>query len=184
MINLSRVRYNIAVAGSVVALSLGALVTATPAQAQAQADSAPTIPDTADLTTGTLGVIEGAQPDTETPCPPARLCLYSGANLSGTVWHFGDDPRDNTWLYVGDAVNDRARSVYNNRTDWATIDASAGVDTTLWRCLAPQQRIQDNSITVYQDNKTLMFQQFAGGVLSGTNISAYLLSREGKCIHP
>jgi hypothetical protein len=41
-INLSRVRHNIAAASSVVALSLGALVAATPAQAQAQSDGAPT----------------------------------------------------------------------------------------------------------------------------------------------
>jgi hypothetical protein len=56
-----------------------------------------------------------AQPNTISQCPANRLCLWRDINFSGTVWHFGDDPRDNTWVFVGGAVNDQASSLFNNR---------------------------------------------------------------------
>lgn len=116
MTNLSRVRLNIAAVGSVVALSLGALVAAAPAGAQATAESASTIvAEPAESSSTTL------VPNTMGQCPTKRLCFWKDAGWMGTVWHKGDDPRDGTWVYVGDDLKDKASSLWNNRATTAAI---------------------------------------------------------------
>ncbi len=166
MINLSRMRYRIAAASSVVALSFGALVAATSAQAQViQPAAVPVKPDSAHLPA--LSSPE-AQPDAITDCPANRLCLFSGQGYTGTVWHFGDDPRDNTWVFVGSGVNDKARSVFNNRTNWATVNKDFNpTSPDNWLCLSPGFHSGDLTLEFWGGDGTQVDK----------SISAYILSK-------
>jgi len=155
MTNLSGVRLNIAAVGSVVALSLGALVAAAPAGAQASAESASTIvAEPAELSSTT------PVPNTTSQCPTKRLCFWRDAGWMGTVWHFGDDPRDGNWVYVGNDLNDQASSLWNNRAFTAAI----GKDFDLtkqpasgpnWICLVPHRSEIDLTRLGWQDGSNV-----------------------------
>jgi hypothetical protein len=114
--SLTSVRRSLAVASGVVALSLGALVAATAAQAQASTDSAATI-NAIDPSAATA--IPEPQPDALSQCPAHSLCMWKDAGYMGTFWYrlFGT-VRADVFHYVGDDMNDMASSFFNNRA-WA-----------------------------------------------------------------
>jgi hypothetical protein len=79
----------------------------------------------AGVLTGLSAAPAAAQPQVIRPatvhnCPSSTLCLYQNKDYNlngGSQWNFAysNRPHD-TWIYVGDAANDQATSLVNNRT--------------------------------------------------------------------
>jgi len=129
---MSRLRLNIAAVSSVVALSLAAAI---PAQAQTQTSSAPAVFDVPEPASTT----PLAQPSSLSDCPPNRLCLFKDIGFTGTVWHFGHDPRDDTWVALSNAANDQATGIFNNRglAVWIAKDDPHKNDNNNKICFGP-----------------------------------------------
>jgi hypothetical protein len=177
MTTFSRLRHNIAAASGVVALSLGALVAATPAQAQASTDRALSFDIAVDPSE--TAIMPEAQPDNLSQCPAHSLCMWKDIGYQNALWvrTFGTVPSDVFHFVgtddIGDNFNDQASSLFNNRAwasgvgkDWPVNFNANPVNV---KCYLANAQVSDLRGAFWPDNTTMQDSISSFELASGTN---------------
>lgn len=98
-----------------------------------------------------------------------NLCLWKDSNYSGGMWYFNTGEwGSNVWRYVGDAANDQASSVYNNRSyvSYLAKDSPPGANTV---CLPVQWATSNLSSFGWPDGSNMNDSVSAFDLLTITN---------------
>jgi hypothetical protein len=88
-------------------------------------------------TSASAATVTASRPDVLVgACAAHSLCLWRNSGWGGTRWTFtAGHYTANAWIYVGNAVNDQASSLFNNRANVSGIAADLPVQTNGWACV-------------------------------------------------
>jgi hypothetical protein len=145
-------RRRISTAGLLLVLAGTIGFAAVPGASAGAPPTPPTMPGVTTVMPGTPA--PGAGPDSSFGSCTIGFCIWDNANYSGTFTFWANSvypyTSENTWHYVGNAYNDIASSLYNDRNLSTYISADYPPSNN-WYCL-PQFSVASNLADDYWPN--------------------------------